>query len=164
MKKRGKKIILIGTVVIVAFIVLGFALNRVPAITYQPQDTDTEAQWGTITGSLGYPSEGIPPMGVCAETVDQKELYCTYSLLSGSEYTYGQGYALQVPPGTYRVFAHLVTDTNAKIGYTNEARAYYSHYVLCGMSIGCADHQPVAVAVKASEQVKKIDPIDWINQ
>ncbi len=164
MKKRTITFIIIVAAIIMMLAALGVMMKRVPAAIYQPRETDPEAQWGTITGSLGYPSEGIPPMGVCAETIDQKELYCTYAMLTGSAYTYGQGYELKAPSGTYRVFAHLVTETNAKVGYTDEYKAYYSQYVFCGMGIECVDHSPITITVKAREHTSVVDPVDWNNQ
>jgi len=67
--------------------------------------SDSAETKGTIEGSLGYPSEGIPEMEICAEEKTSKKLTCTKEIISNKKYTYGKGYQLEVPAGTYRVLA-----------------------------------------------------------
>lgn len=162
-----KKLLLIGIIVILLVVVLGAAylvLRHVPAEITAVEPIDSEAHWGTISGSLGYPSDAIPPMGVCAQAVDGPDLYCTYKMLESDDFTYGLGYELTVPPDEYAVFAHLVTEENEMIGYTNEYQAYYSAFVTCGGSVDCPSHEPIPIAVGRNEHVLGIDPIDWYAQ
>ncbi len=160
MKKLLKIVIILLIVIITAIIILGLWLSHVPSNVYEVEEIDSEAHWGKISGSLGYPSEEIPALGVCAENIDGVDMYCTYEMLEGDDYTYGYGYEVSVPPGDYNVFAHLV-DPASNIGYTDEDRAYYSQYVTCGMDISCASHKAVKVTVGRNETVTGKDPIDW---
>jgi hypothetical protein len=124
--------------------------------------SDSVAAKGTIEGSLGYPSEGIPSMEICAEETKSKKLTCTEKVLSNKKYTYGKGYQLEVPAGTYRVFAKL--SASAKTGGDlDNYKAYYSQFVTCGMNADCLSHFPIDVEVKSGETKTKIDPIDWYN-
>lgn len=124
------------------------------------QLTELDDPSGTITGSLSYPSEGIPEeMQVCAETTDKSEMYCSDAQLSGPEYKYGKGYAITVPPGKYYVFATLSPDPNAP----KAERAYYNEFVECGLSVDCKDTTNITVTVESGETVKDINPWDWYN-
>lgn len=159
-----KKIRIIAIILVLLIVVLGVGyvvLRRVPAETYAVEEVDSEAHWGTIRGSLGYPAEGIPDMGVCAESITGVETFCTYTVLEDDEFTYGFGYELKVPPDNYYVYAHLVTEGNESIGYTDEYKAYYSKYVTCGGSISCTSHSPIKLSVARNQNINGIDPIDW---
>lgn len=158
-----KKLLLVVLVLGLALAIgaTSLILHHVPSATYAVDAIDSEAHWGTISGSLSYPSEGIPPMGVCAQAADGIDQYCTYRMLEGDQYLYGAGYELSVPPGTYVVFSHLVTDENEKFGYTDEEQAYYSKFVTCGLSFDCPSHEPIPVEVARNAHVQDVDPIDW---
>lgn len=162
MKKPLKIIIILLIIIIAAIIILGLWLSHVPSSTYEVEEIDSEAHWGKISGSLGYPSDYIPEMGVCAENTDGQDMYCTYEVLEDDDYTYGYGYEVSVPPGDYNVFAHLV-DPETSIGYTDEDRAYHSRFVKCGMGAECSDHKPIKVEVERYQHVTGINPIDWYN-
>jgi len=103
-----------------------------------------------LEGSLSYPGHFVPPLTVCAEEVTTKTRYCTETQVKGSQYHYGVGYQLQVPPGRYQVYAT----------YGNY-RAYYSPAVACGLHIRCQDHQPIVVEVQAGQRLPEISPMDW---
>jgi hypothetical protein len=109
---------------------------------------------GTIEGSLGYPSEGIPAdMKVCAENIKTKEQYCTSTHIENSKYKYGKGYKINLPPGDYYVFATLLS--------LGDYKAYYSEFVTCGIKVGCSSHDPIKVTVADGEIIENIDPQDW---
>jgi hypothetical protein len=163
MKRSSTILIAVIVILVVGLGVLSVLLSRVPAKTYQAKETDPEANWATLTGSLSYPSESLPKLGVCAQTPDLSELYCTYEILSGESYLYNYGYSLKVPPGKYYVFSHLVDETKANIGYIDQAKAYYSNFVVCGLSAECADHTPVLIQANAREETTLVDPVDWYN-
>lgn len=112
-------------------------------------------QTGSITGSLSFPSSGIPEnMEVCAENVTTQQLFCTSEHLKGDEYTYGFGYDLELPLGKYFVYAKLPNDPY---------KAYYSEFVTCGLSVECESHLPLSVEVTEGVELKNIDPQDWYN-
>ena len=163
---KKKFILVIVLLIFLLIVVVGagsLILKRVPAVTYQVDPHDSRAHWGTISGSLSYPSEAIPAMGVCAETTEKEDLYCTYEMIESNDYTYGLGYKLNVPPGDYYIFSHLVEEGREKIGYTNEDKAYYSKFVTCGMLYECPSHNPIKVEVKTREHITRIDPVDWYD-
>lgn len=110
------------------------------------------AQHGVIEGSLGYPSEFIPPLKICAENLVTQMQRCTEAHIKDVKYQHGVGYRIEVPPGTYHVFAN---DT--------EKNAYFSSAVNCGLKLGCNNHQPIAVTVHSGQTLTDIDPTDWYN-
>jgi len=163
MKKIGKIIIFLLIILVMAIVVLALWLSHVPSTVYDVEEIDSEAHWGKISGSLGYPSEYIPEMAVCAETTDGYDEYCTYEMLEDDGYTYGVGYEISVPPGDYNVYAYLVDPDSTTGGSLEDYQAYYSKYVVCGMDIECTSHTPVKVTVGRNETESRIDPIDWYN-
>ena len=120
-----------------------------------------EEEKGIIEGSLSYPSEFIPEMKICAESSKSGETICTTDQIKNNKYAYGVGYRLEVPAGAYQVYAMLLNSKNIGADAFENYRAYYSDFVLCGLSYGCPSHAPISVTVKAGEAVSKIDPIDW---
>ncbi|MBZ9569406.1 hypothetical protein KJA16_00605 [Patescibacteria group bacterium] len=137
-------------VIIVVIIVAGLGYWIYQAVSTPKEET----RFGTIEGSLSYPSEFIPPdMKVCAENVETEELYCTEEHIKDSKYTYGEGYKVEVPAGNYYVSA----TTEMIKGY----KAYYSEFVTCGFNPDCLSHEPVLVTVEAGQTITSIDPQDW---
>lgn len=106
---------------------------------------------GTIEGSLSYPSEGIPPMNICAEDINTKKQFCTTEHLKNSKYLYGEGYKISAPVGNYYVFA--------TVGKLGDYRAYYSNFQ-CGNGKGTT-HDPIMVEVKTGETISGVDACDW---
>ena len=118
----------------------------------------TEGVFGTITGSLSYPSEFIPEkLTVCAENVYNRGIFCTQDHIKNAKYKYGVGYKLNLPTGSYYVYAYLPNDSSNKDVY----KAYYSEFVLCGLDYSCQSHEPVSVDVKSGSSVSNVDPQDW---
>ncbi len=115
---------------------------------------------GTITGNLGFPSDGpLPKMKVCAEDTTSKKSYCTEKVSEQKDETAQitrHTYALEVPPGKYLVYSQV-----PEHGTFKDYKAYYTQFVVCGIKAGCNDHAPVEVEVKENETKEKIDPMDW---
>lgn len=112
---------------------------------------------GHITGELRFPScnQTAPGLEVCAELIDDdREPVCTSDFAVDAR---GQlTYALDVAPGTYRVFATTPIIANG------EYRAYFTRAVQCGLDVTCRDHAPVAIDVDSGETVRGIHPSDWV--
>lgn len=127
--------------------------------TPEPEQPSTESAvqtaTGTITGSISFPSEVIPPMEVCAEDIATKEQICSDQMLKDPKYQYGVGYEITVPAGEYHVFATLPNDPY---------QAYYNEFVKCGLKATCTSHEPVSVKVSAGQTITNIDPQDWYNR
>jgi hypothetical protein len=107
----------------------------------------TPGEPGTITGSLGYPSEVIPRLKVYAW--DREEGQWRYVVTNQNDSTY----ALEVPPGRYIVFAYLNEGGSQAGAYTNA--------VLCGLSTACTDHSLYIVTVGSGQQVSDVNVTDW---
>lgn len=126
-----------------------------------PESTSSTEMTAYIEGSLGFPSEVIPEsMRVCAENVSTGELFCTEEHLEGNDYKYGLGYRLPVRSGTYYVYSILPGDGVEWMGY----KAYFDEFVVCGLSVDCTDHTPIAITARGGETTLDIDPIDWYNK
>jgi len=132
--------------------------------TLQKQLADAQAKQAqtieksTIEGSLSFPSNYIPEdMQVCAlDTTNDQGIFCTKDHITDKKYTYGVGYKIEVPAGSYNVYATV----SSWQGY----KAYYSDFVTCGLKSSCPSHNPIEVKVDAGQSVTKIDPIDWYKQ
>lgn len=112
----------------------------------------------SIEGSLSFPGNAIPKdMQICAQDiVDAQNEFCTKDQIVDKKYTYGLGYKIEVPAGSYYVYATVPTWT----GY----KSYYDEFVTCGMKYGCASHTPIEVKAESGKNLEKIDPIDWYKQ
>ncbi len=153
------------------------ATAATPTATATPSATPTAPRTavasGVLTGSLGYPSEFIPPLTVYAISVaDQRVFFSVdtprYPLATNTpprpSYT-----MTGVAPGTYYVLAYRNDDVNVE---AKNAPGVYSQYVLQCLqpnaagstpAPGCSssDHSLVPVTVRASETVPRIDVTDW---
>ena len=113
-------------------------------------------EMGVISGSLTFPSEGIPDdMMVHAVNLDTGKEYMTTKQLKGDQYTYGIGYSIEVPAGRYNVYGMTERMSGTK--------AYYNKFVTCGMSVECTDTSKIEVAVEAGEKVTDATVGDWWN-
>jgi hypothetical protein len=147
------------------------AATATPSAT--PTASPTAVASGVLTGSLGYPSEFIPPLTVYAISVaDQRVFFSVdtprYPLATNSpprpSYT-----MTGVAPGTYYVLAYRNDDVNVE---AKNAPGVYSQFVLQCLqpntagstpAPGCtsSDHSLVPVTVRAGETVPRIDVTDW---
>jgi len=109
--------------------------------------------YGYIKGDLGFPSEYIPPLNICAENTLSGIPTCIETTKNQTEYT------LEVTPGSYYVYSMVLTNGG---GY-DDYKAYYDEFVTCGMSVECTSHNPVVVNVNIGETVNNIDPKDWYD-
>jgi len=163
MKKLRKAIIIIVIIIVVILLIGILVLRRVSSETREVVEVDTTDHWGAIRGSLGYPSEEIPALGICAVIVGGTEEYCTYEMLEDDDLTYGLGYEIEVPPGDYNVYSYLVDSDSDTGGALDDYKAYYSKFVTCGMDISCTSHKALKVSVERNTTENGIDPIDWYN-
>lgn len=117
-----------------------------------PAETPTLAT-GSIAGSLGYPSEFIPPLRIVAYRIDSPDYYYVETILDQPTYQIDN-----LPPGTYRVAAY-VNDPRGQFppGFV----AGYTTAVTCGLLETCTDHTPLDVIVRPGEITANIDPKDW---
>jgi hypothetical protein len=102
---------------------------------------------GTISGSLSYPSEGIPALKVVAFDAITGDPAASIDTAAGQA-----SYSLPLPPGMYNIVAYTL-DGNLAGGYTLA--------VLCGLRADCTDHSLVPVPVAGGLDATAIDPADW---
>lgn len=120
--------------------------------TTGPTPTATTGPTGSISGRLAYPSEFLPAQRVIA-----------FNTVTGYYYWLntpdGQGYYKldNLPVGTYHVLAYLVNKPS------DDLRAAYTPAAACTFNQGtnCDDHSLIVVEVKAGEESKEINPVDW---
>lgn len=105
-------------------------------------------QMGGISGSLGYPSEGIPPLQVYAfSKSDYSKFYSVTTQQNQENFTISQ-----VPVGEYVVVAYT-KDGGVSGGYTK--------MVPCGLLASCTDHSLIPVSVKSGETLSGVEVKDW---
>lgn len=115
--------------------------------------TDTPAQdnpaAGTVTGHIGFPSEGVPAVTVYAQNVAD-DSWVSFSYPGGwGEYTFSG-----IPPGDYVFFAY-VDEPGSTFG------GGYTAYVTCGLVAECTDHSLLLVHIEAGATVEEINISDW---
>jgi len=111
-----------------------------------PPATATPLPLGTITGALCYPSEGIPPLTLYFENLDDASVY---------EFDHSDGtasYSADVSPGTYVAYAYEMT---LMVGGS------YSQAVPCGLSVNCTDHTLIQFPVVAGQTTSGVDICDY---
>lgn len=149
---------------------------------------------GTITGSLGYPAEMVPPLTVYAFNVNDPTVWYStntplFGVYNGASPTpappaatwppSGRGtYQLAVPPGTYYVLGYLDRSfLSVQAAGGRDIPVLYSRYTVDCMQAtqggpnstpapACAaqDHTLIRVTVRAGETISRIDMIDWYFQ
>jgi hypothetical protein len=127
-----------------------------PQISAEESDLLPDMQdIGTIEGTFNFPSEGLPKSLIaCAVEITTQTEQCTPPL---SETGQTNSFSLEVPAGTYHVYA---TDSAVPNGY----KAYYNEFVTCGLNASCPSHSKIAVVVNAGQTTSGILPHDWYDQ
>ena len=160
--------ITIGLLVLFIFFIvflLGSALLKktatLPSSDANKMQENYTKYYGIIGGSLSYPSDFIPEMGVCAKNKKTKEEFCPYEMIEDEKYKYGFGYSMEIPAGTYSVYAQLTDPKSIGAELGKNYKAYYSKFVTCGMSVECKSHKPIDVKVSGGKTISNVDPQDW---
>lgn len=109
-----------------------------------------EGATGSISGTLSYPSNFIPPQLVVAFNVNTNFYY--YVITQGNQQTYQID---DLPVGTYHVVSYLIPD--------GQLVGAYDQFYLCGLQVGCGDTTLVDVIVQAGVVTPNINPGDWYN-
>lgn len=101
---------------------------------------------GSVSGSVCYPSEHIPPMTAYFVNTESGQ---TVEMSIAEDQT---SYNISLPQGTYIAYAWLVDES---LGGS------FSAAVLCGLSVECTDHTPFEFQVLSGRTVTGIDLCDW---
>jgi hypothetical protein len=107
---------------------------------------------GNITGSLMFPSEGIPALRIVAFHVGSNAYYFADTVAGQSSYEIEN-----LPAGTYRVVAYV----KAEGGFPGGTAGGYSQMVPCGLQFGCDDHTLIDVVVTSGHTSTGVDPNDY---
>lgn len=113
-----------------------------------PPPAGTILGTGRISGSVHFPSEGIPPLAVMARNVSTGETFGVGTEAGQQTFTIEE-----VPPGVYFVFA-WVSDGNGQGGA-------YTRAVPCGLTADCTDHSLIEVPVAGGQTTSGVDIADW---
>ena len=107
-----------------------------------------EFEKGKISGTLGYPSEGIPELTIYAfDVLDEKKYFKVDTVENQKEFIISD-----VDPSSYFVVAYAKNyDTSGS----------YTKAVICGLSVDCNDHQMIDVNVIPGKTVEGIEVTDW---
>jgi hypothetical protein len=117
------------------------------ALTLQaPQATPTAT--GGISGTLSFPSEGIPPLLVVAFGSETGHYYWVQTAQNQTAYQIDG-----LPPGRYTVFAYALPD--------GKLVGAYDQFYVCGLHQGCTDLSLIEVEVQAGVVTPNINPGDW---
>lgn len=106
---------------------------------------------GTISGTLMYPAEGIPPLRIAAFEVTTGEVSYMDTAANQNTYTFG------LPVGSY----HVVAYTHGGGGFPDGLPGGYTQAVPCGLSASCTDHSLITVTVTAGATTSGVDPNDY---
>ena len=113
-----------------------------------PPTPGIEKRRGSISGKIGYPSEGIPELTIYAiDTFDENKFFYVETGVNQTEFTIPD-----VDPGSYYVVAY---------SKTFDTRGSYTNAVPCGLSVDCTDHTMIDVKVETGEKVSGVDVTDW---
>ncbi|MDD2521664.1 MAG: hypothetical protein PHW11_02420 [Anaerolineaceae bacterium] len=115
-----------------------------------PATATSEVKNGAISGSLSYPSEGIPALRIVAMNPLTGVFYWQNTVAGQSFYRFDN-----LAPASYWILAYTIANPS------KDFFAAYSEAVPCGLSTACTDHSLIAVEVKAGQEVQNIDPADW---
>ncbi len=111
-----------------------------------PPGVDAAETTGSISGSLNYPSEGIPSLTVVAFNINTGFWYYVITASGTGFYTISD-----LPPGSYRVVAYA----------GGSLAGGYSQAVPCGLTFSCTDHSLITVTVTAGNTTENVNPWDW---
>ena len=116
--------------------------------SFPPMPGQAPAQGtGSISGSLSYPSEFIPPLRIFAFQVGTQNYYYVDTLENQNTYQFDD-----LPSGYYEIVAYTLNGMLAG-GYTQA--------VPCGLSVDCTNHELLEVPVNIGQTATGIDPADW---
>lgn len=102
-----------------------------------------------IEGTLGYPSEGIPPLEVYAiNTIDNTKNASIKTAQNVSSFS------IVVEPGTYYVVAYPQGNGGGLTGG-------YTKAVPCGLTVDCKDHSLISVVVAQGKTASNVEVKDW---
>ncbi|MCK9245677.1 MAG: hypothetical protein M0P11_01820 [Anaerolineaceae bacterium] len=115
-----------------------------------PPTATPQVRSGSLSGSLSFPSEGIPALRIVAMNPVTGVYYWQNTVAGQSFYRF-----TNLAPASYYVLAYDIKNPS------KDFFGAYTKFVPCGMTVACTDHTLIAVEVKAGEETTNINPSDW---
>lgn len=124
---------------------------------------EAAAMPGSVSGTVMFPSDGIPPLRVCAVPVSGPDsaAVCTDTKDSPPappDFSIGK-----LAPGDYYVYAQLKDPEAIGSDISGTYKAYYDQFVVCGLKIECKDATRITVHVGSGADTPDIHPHDWYH-
>jgi len=139
----------------ILYLLTGWLLFSWPASSHSTesrpasQPSDSAQTSGGISGTLGYPSDAIPPLWVVAfQSNDLKKFQKVETAKNQSTFVISN-----LAPGNYVIVAYPKTNDPLQGGY--------SKAVPCGLLASCTDHSLIPVTVEAGKMAKGVKVTDW---
>jgi hypothetical protein len=111
---------------------------------------------GAISGRIGYPAEGAPPLAVIAVRADDPGVHRVVHLPQVEAAGVRSYTIAAIEPGTYLVLAYVEGGTG-----NQQLVGAFTPAVACGLLATCTDHSLIRVAVRAGQDATGIDVLDW---
>lgn len=118
---------------------------------------------GSISGWVTYPSEGIPPLRVCAVPVNGSDSAAVCIDTKDSPPASPDFSIKKLSPGDYYVYAQLKDPVALGSDIPATFKAYYNEFVRCGLKYECKNTTPIVVHVSAGADTPGILPHDWYH-
>ena len=155
MTVRVFKYSLIGAIVLVAVAAGAWYVFAPPK--------EADAMPGSISGSVSYPSEGIPAQRVCAVPVKGSDSDAVCVQTGDAPPAPTTFHIAKLAPGDYYVYAQLLDPTAYGSEIPGTYKAYYDEFVRCGLRYDCKDTSKIIVRVEAGADTPDIMPQDWYH-
>ncbi len=146
---------LLSAIVLVAIVAGAWYLFAAPK--------EAQAMPGSISGTVSYPSDGIPPLRVCAVPVKGSDSSAVCIETEDSPPASPDFTIKKLAPGDYYVYAQLKDPTSIGSDIPASFKAYYSEFVRCGLQYECKDATRIVVHVTAGADTPGILPHDWYH-
>jgi len=114
--------------------------------------TNSTPSLGSISGTMGYPAEGVPPMRVAIFSLQTGEAVFFDSSLNQTTFQVDE-----LPAGDYQVVAYTLGGTSYPAGVAGG----FTNYIACGATENCTDHSLATVHVIGGEVASDIRIGDW---
>lgn len=121
--------------------------NNKPVLV-TPEPEDTVAKTGNIAVTVGYPSEGIPPLEVYAFRKEDDTHVLVKTKQNQSTVSFEN-----MPLGTYTFVAYPQDTAKLAGGYTKA--------VPCGLLATCTDHSLIEVEIEEGTNFTQVEIKDW---
>ena len=107
---------------------------------------------GSLTGTLSYAADSLPPMYVTAFQVGTQSYRYVITKAGQTSFEIDD-----LPAGKYHVVAYTIGGGGFPAGLAGG----FTKAVTCGLTASCTDHSLVDVEVKPAQTATGVNPVDW---